>query len=75
MDALLEGAFQLGRHDGDVLLVAENIAKRKTNELYVVLLNKLYDFAHGGVHKVIPPLRMEDFLQSEEWRVESEELV
>ena len=51
VNALLEGAFQLGRHDGDVLLVAENIAKRKTNELYVVLLNKLYDFAHGGVHR------------------------
>ena len=51
VDALLESAFQLGRHDGDVLLVAENIAKRKTNELYVVLLNKLYDFAHGGVHR------------------------
>ena len=51
VDALLESAFQLGRHDGDVLLVAENIAKRKTNELYVVLLNKLYDFAHGSVHR------------------------
>ena len=51
MDAVLKCTRQLGRHDGDVFLVAENIAKRQTDKFDIVFLNKLYDFAHGSVHK------------------------
>ncbi len=41
VDAVLKGAHQLGRHDGDILLVAQNIAEGETDELDVVLLDKL----------------------------------
>ena len=50
MNAVFKGARQLGRLNGNVLLVSQNIAERQTDELYVVFLNKLYDFAHGGIH-------------------------
>ena len=50
MDAVFKGARQLGRLNGNVLLVSENVAERQTDEFYVVFLNKLYDFAHGGIH-------------------------
>ena len=50
MNAVLKGAGQLGRLNGNVLLVSENITERQTDEFNVVLLNKLYDFAHGGIH-------------------------
>ena len=50
MNAVFKGARQLGRLDGNILLVSENVAERQTDEFYVVFLNKLYDFAHGGIH-------------------------
>ncbi len=50
MNAVFKGARQLGRLDGNILLVSENVAERHTDEFYVVFLNKLYDFAHGGIH-------------------------
>ena len=50
MNAVFKGARQLGRLNGNVLLVSENVAERQTDEFYVVFLNKLYDFAHGGIH-------------------------
>ena len=51
VDAVLERARQLGRHDGDVLLVAEDIAERQTDELHIVFFDKLYDFAFDRIHK------------------------
>ena len=56
VDAVFKSARQLGRHDGNVFLIAEDVAKGQTDELDVVLLYKLYDFVHGGIHKSRAPL-------------------
>ena len=52
-DAVLEGAGQLIRHDGNVLLFAEHIAESKADELYVLLLHVLNDFLFGILHNFL----------------------
>ena len=51
VDAVRKGARQLGRHDSDIFLVSENIAKGEPDEFDIIFCNKLYDFADGGIHK------------------------
>ena len=49
-NAVLEGAFQLVGHDGDILGSAEAVAERKADELHVLLLNELYDLLRRIFH-------------------------
>ena len=50
-NAVLEGAFQLVGHDGDILLgLPKHVAERKADELHVLLLNELYDLLRRIFH-------------------------
>ena len=49
-NAVLEGAFQLVGHDGDILGSAEAVAERKADELHILLLNELYDLLRRIFH-------------------------
>ena len=49
-NAVLKGARKLTRHNGNILLFAVNIAKRKTDKLHVLLLYVLHNFLFRVLH-------------------------
>ena len=49
-DAVIERLGQLLGHDGYVLLIAENIAKRKSDEFHVLLAHEFFHVVSGILH-------------------------
>ena len=51
-DALTEGTFQFIRHDGDVLLLSEDVAEGQTDKAHIFLPHIFHNFLFGKVHPI-----------------------